>query len=130
MQGEAAASTCGVCECSECVYMCVLNWCLVPLVHANLPAGRALGPVLVLNPSSEMLFCPSWLPCLFRQNLVLILLVFGAGFSAGCVPRTGRAVATAWSFPWGAEHQPLQSLLEWGEEIHVLSRACFELPLL
>lgn len=38
--------------------------------------------------------------------MVLVLLVFGAGLSAGSVPRAGSAAATAWGLPWRAEHRP------------------------
>lgn len=59
--------------------------------------------------------------------MVLILLVFGAGLSAGSVPRAGSAaVQLLGAFHGELSTDPLQSVLEWGEEIH--SRACFELP--
>lgn len=55
-----------------------------------------------------------------------LLLVFGAGFSAGCVPRTGSAAATAWSLSWEAF---AACVGVGGGNSCVLSRACFELPL-
>lgn len=125
MQREPAARSCG-CECTVCVCMRVLNWCVVPLVHADLPATS--GSVLMLNLSNEVpfLFAPVGCPaysgrtwCSFYWCLVL-----------GCLqapsPGLGVLLQLLGAFPGELSTDPLQSVLEWGEEIH--SRACFELP--
>lgn len=115
MQRDPAASTCGVCvcECTVCVYRCVLKWCKVPLVHANPPAECALGPVLMLNLSREMpFFCPSWLPCLFRQSFCWCLVL---GPLQAVSPGLGVLLQLLGAFPG----KLLQPVLEWGEEIHV-----------